>query len=123
VGGVVNGSASVQLWLSDGDVDRIARRVVELLVEQAEAEEWIEAAEVARRFGVSRGWVYEHKEMLGVRYTGDGPRPRQRYNVARVRAALEQRERENRSTPKVTAVPHAHGDAISVELIPIKGQT
>jgi hypothetical protein len=36
-------------------------------------------AEVARRLGVSREWVYEHAEELGASRIGTGSRPRLRF--------------------------------------------
>ena len=68
-------------------IDRIAERVVELL-RDGEHGELIDAAEVARRFGVTRDWVYQHKERLGVVYLGEGSKPRQRYRASVVSARL-----------------------------------
>lgn len=39
----------------------------------------IDSKEVARRFGLSRAWVYEHAGELGAVAIGDGPRPRLRF--------------------------------------------
>ena len=66
-------------------VDPLARRVVEVMHEQGlvqprpKAEVWLNAAELARRLGVSREWVYEHADELGARRIGSGPRPRLRF--------------------------------------------
>jgi hypothetical protein len=40
------------------------------------------AADVARRFSVTRSWVYAHARELGVVRIGDGPRPRLRFDPA-----------------------------------------
>lgn len=106
-------------------VDRVARRVVELL-QPDERGDLIDAAEVARRFGVTREWVYQHKQRLGVLYLGDGPRPRQRYDVAAVTAAIaELREDSAPPEPPRRSLPPRRAwaesrDATSPELLPIK---
>jgi len=55
--------------LSLETIDAIAERVVELLKEDGFAgrhPEWVDAAELARRFGVSRDMVYARANDLGV---------------------------------------------------------
>ena len=42
----------------------------------------IDAAEVARRHGVTRAWVYEHADRLGAVRLGSGSRPRLRLNAS-----------------------------------------
>jgi hypothetical protein len=51
--------------------------------------ELIDTAEVARRFGRSRDWVYEHAADLGVVRLGDGARPRLAFDPARVSTYID----------------------------------
>lgn len=85
----------------DGLVERIALRVVEVLderqaiasAESTEAIELLDAKAVARRFGVSREFIYSHASDLGGVRLGNGERPRWRFpatNVAAFFAAQEQ---------------------------------
>lgn len=76
-------------------VEGTARRVAELLREQAPAPapRLLTAAQVAERFGVGRDWVYEHADDLGaVRLPGGGSRPRLRFDPRRVADALASRQ-------------------------------
>jgi hypothetical protein len=81
-------------------VEAIARRVVELLLEgppTSPTDTLIDAAEVARRFGVDRGWVYQHADELGAVRLGDGPRPRLRFQAEAVKATVTARTNGKRS--------------------------
>jgi len=70
-------------------VDAIARRVVELLTTgRGDDCPLIDAAEVARRFGVTRSFVYDNAARLGAQPLGTGTRPRLRFNPERVAQAL-----------------------------------
>jgi hypothetical protein len=110
---------TVPVQLAPESVEAIAQRVAEL-VRDPTAVQFIDAAEVARRFGVSREWVYAHAEELGAVRVGDGPRPRWRFDVQKVTerfgswAGSREPQRENRS-----AVRRGR----DVELLPIKGDT
>lgn len=68
-------------------VEAIARRVVELLDERERAAGLVDAATVAQVLGVSRDYVYEHREELGAITVGDGVRPRLRFDLQQARAA------------------------------------
>lgn len=72
--------------------ERVAGRVVELVRDELgvrpPTREWIDAKEVARRWGFSRAWVYAHAGQLGAVPTGDGPRPRLRFDAERVAEAV-----------------------------------
>ena len=67
--------------LSDAVVARVVEvmRIEGLIPQPRVARAWLDAQEVARRLGVSREWVYEHAEELGVSRIGTGPRPRLRF--------------------------------------------
>ena len=49
---------------------------------------FLDAAQVARRYGVDRGWVYEHAAELGAIRLGGGPRPRLRFDPRVVDEAM-----------------------------------
>ncbi len=64
----------------DGRIaEAIAVQVVALVREElglrAAADEWIDAKEAARRFGLSRAWVYAHAGQLGAVGSGRGHGP------------------------------------------------
>ncbi len=110
-------TAPVQL--APESIEAIAQRVAEL-IGHPEPVQFIDAAEVGRRFGVSRDYVYEHAEELGAIEVGEGSRPRLRFDVKKVSerfcslAGSREPQRDNRS-----AVRRGSG----VELLPIKGDT
>jgi hypothetical protein len=80
-------------------VEQIAQRVVELLrlereriqPNQASQPEWIDAEELARRFGLTRTWVYENAGRLGGIKVSDGPRSRLRFDPQVATQALRHR--------------------------------
>lgn len=77
----------------DGQIAQaIAVHVVALVRDELglrpSAEDWIDAREVARRFGLSRAWVYAHARQLGAVPIGSGPRPRLRFDPRVVADAL-----------------------------------
>ncbi len=77
--------------LSDETIDALARRIVELLELDAPdppVGQLITAAEVAKRCGVDRSWVYAHAEELGAVRLGDGERPRLRFSPSEVSARI-----------------------------------
>src|SRR5437773_1594986 len=85
------------LHLDAAGVEAIARRVVELLRGECLADELLDASEVARRFHVSRDFVYRHAEELGAVRVGDGPKAPLRFNPATV---------EERLAPALPAEPN-----------------
>lgn len=72
-----------EVRLDPESIEALARRLAELLGAReslpAKAE-LVTAEEVARRWGVSRRWVYDHAEELGARRLGGGRRPRLRFD-------------------------------------------
>src|SRR4051812_34810875 len=76
--------------------DRLAARLERASAPPAEL---VDAVVVARRFDVSPEWVRDHAGELGVIRLGDGPRPRLRFDVAKVAAALAARSRGEGSEP------------------------
>jgi hypothetical protein len=74
--------------LDDASVNAVAERVVELLRAESIGGDLIDSVEVARRFSVSRDYVYEHAEELGAMRLGSGSRARLRFDPATVRERL-----------------------------------
>ena len=75
--------------LHPDDVEAIARRTAELLRDldagaPGHRAQLVDAAEIARRFGVERGWVYAHANELGAVRLGTGRRPRLRFDLVGV---------------------------------------
>ena len=69
--------------------EAIAERVAELVRTDEKPDGLVDAAEVARRVGRSRDWVYAHRHELGVVPLGKGPRPRLGFTRAKVAAYLD----------------------------------
>jgi hypothetical protein len=96
--------------LHPAEVDAIARRLLELLRAEGAigappaAGEMLTAAEVARRFGVDRPWVYAHADELGAVRLGDGAKPRLRFAPGRVAQVLRARPPAVFESARVPAV-------------------
>jgi hypothetical protein len=110
--------------LSEGAVEAIARRVVELLRSEPYTpatapvgERLLTAAEVARWWGVERSWVYQHALRLGVIRLGDGPRPRLRFDPALVSRRLGDPKR-----PTASDVRRSARIDVNTPLLPILGE-
>ncbi len=73
--------ASTRIKLDPQTIEAIARRVVELLEKRGlQSRELVDAAELARRLGIERSWVYSHAIELGAVKLGDGAKPRLRFD-------------------------------------------
>ena len=107
--------------LDRASIEAIAVRVVELLREQAATPgRMLSATEVARRYGVSRSWVYEHAERLGAFRLGTGPRARLRFSAAEVSARVE----GLRAAPDAPVFSRRRTHWIDADdLIPVRGRT
>ncbi|MBS1892631.1 MAG: hypothetical protein JST59_15140 [Actinobacteria bacterium] len=85
---------SGEVELSPRSIEALATRLAALLGEnhggagRRDEGEMITAAEVARRWRVSRRWVYEHARELGALHIGAGPRPRLRFDPIEVAGRL-----------------------------------
>lgn len=72
---------SARIKLDPEATEAIAQRVVELLERQGlQRRELVDAAELARRFGIERSWVYSHAIELGAAKLGGGAKPRLRFD-------------------------------------------
>jgi hypothetical protein len=97
--------------------ERVAEELTDLLADQAGADaSLIDATEVAKRYGVTRYYVYAHAAELGAVRMGDGPRARLRFDPARVAEALD--------APTHKPKPRSNGAQRTarpeVELLPIR---
>jgi hypothetical protein len=108
--------------LSAQCIEAIATRVIELLHERTQhlqhPESLIDVAELARRTGLSRTWIYEHARDLGAIRLGDGPRARLRFNPDTVKRLLEREAPQ----PKVASATRRRGPIrpmSDIELLPI----
>lgn len=74
--------------LHPDDIEAIARRVADLVLNgpQPAAPQLLTAAQVAKRFGVTRDFVYARAAELGAVRLRDGARPRMRFDAERVAA-------------------------------------
>jgi hypothetical protein len=94
--------------MSPEAIEQIAQRVAQLLRHDepdpiddgpSKSPELIDADELARRFGLTRGWVYENAGKLGAIPLSDGPRPRLRFDPEVAGPALQNRRRRNKPLP------------------------
>jgi hypothetical protein len=125
-------AGAVLVTLSAASVDALASRIVETLKAaelRGPAIEFIDAAEVARRYDVSRAWVYENATRLGATPMSDGPRPRLRFDPDAVAEALSSCGATRGSAEPKVPVPAARssprrssGMGTNARLLPIRGQ-
>lgn len=112
--------------LAPATIEAIATRIAELLrngADHAIAGSLIDAAELARRSGVSRTWIYQHAEELGAIKLGTGPKARLRFQPEAVEhlTGLQSRPVELRSRAARTRTSRQPA-LETVELLPITGQ-
>jgi hypothetical protein len=104
--------------LDQESVEAVARRVVELMDTPVTPGEMVDAAEIARRFGVSTDYVYNNADRLGAIRLGNGPKARLRFNSTVVA------ERLSAPTPSAPSSPHPRRQprrAADIPLLPIRG--
>lgn len=90
--------------LVDELAEQVAERAAAKLAERigelpAREPSLIDVAEVARRFGVSRDYVYEHSDELGALRLGSGRNPRLRFDPSKVEQALTAKRSEVEPEP------------------------
>lgn len=100
-------------------VDAIAERVVELLAAARPAPTYLGTAGDAAMLDVSDEWVRDHAAEIGAIRLGDGPRGQLRFDVNRVRDALERRRL--RTEPRRRPRRPAPRRVDSVTLLPLPG--
>jgi len=117
---------SKRIKLDPQAVEAIARRVVEILERKGlQQRELVDAAELARRFGIERSWVYSHAIELGAVKLGKGPKPRLRFDpqiAARVlrRVAGDAAADPPARSGKRAGQPSGSGGS-EARLLPIRG--
>jgi hypothetical protein len=77
------------------DVEAVARRVVELIHEEARPlapRRLVDAATLAAQLGVKRSWVYEHRDELAPVRLGSGSKARLRFDLNSVAAIIAARK-------------------------------
>jgi len=116
---------SSSIKLHPRTVEAIAHRVIDLLQRNAAASpDLIDAAELARRLGVDRSWVYTHAIELGGVKLGRGPRPRLRFDpklaAERIRKGARGQSTERRKPSQGLQRPRPSCDAGGPRLLPIK---
>jgi hypothetical protein len=104
--------------LTAADVDAIASRVVELLREEPRVGRHVDTTAVATMLGVSGDWVREHAAELGAVRVGDGPKGALRFDLRRVKAALDHRRLE-RPRGESKRRPGPARRVLGVELLPL----
>jgi hypothetical protein len=86
--------------LSEADIEAVAARVADLLRAGHASADLVDANEIARRFGVSRDFVYEHADDLGAVRLGGGPKARLRFDPAKVGRTLRKPPKKPASQPR-----------------------
>lgn len=104
--------------LADKVADRLRRFIPDLVAAvPAEPAGLVDASEISLMLGKKPGWVYRHKDHLGVVRLGNGPRPRLGFNPDLVMARLAAGED---ACSRVQGEPPRPLPAAKVPLLPIK---
>jgi len=115
-----------RIRLDPQTVEAIARRVVELLEKRGlQRRELVDAAELARRFGIERSWVYSHAIELGAVKLGTGAKPRLRFDPEIAARVLRRVDGKPAADPPARSGKRAsqpQGSEGRGELLPIRGQ-
>lgn len=81
----------------------------------------VDAAELARRLGVGRDYIYRHADEMGVIRVGDGKRARLRFDSDSAMASEDPGPKPSATLSLVLAA-RVLGDDAGVELLPIRGR-
>ncbi len=115
---------SKRIRLDPETVEKIARRVVELLEARGlQQRELVDASELARRLGIERSWVYSHAIELGAVKLGSGAKPRLRFDPEVAARVLRRVGEEPAADPPARSGKRAgqpQGSEGRVELLPIR---
>lgn len=114
------------MTLDRDDIEALAVRVAELLEQRGaqSAAGLVDAAEIARRFGTDRAWVYSHAAELGAVRLGDGPKARLRFDPQVVLERMQDRghSKKRRTPSKAPRKRQRSRTAFGgPQLLPIKG--
>jgi len=118
---------SARIKLDPQAVEAIARRVVEILERRGtHRRDLVDAAELARRFGIERSWVYSHAIELGAVKLGSGPKPRLRFDPQIAARVLRRAGEGSAADPPTRSGERAgqpqQGRGSEVPLLPFHGQ-
>lgn len=119
--------ATTRIKLDPETVEKIARRVMELLEQRGlQKRDLVDAAELARRFGIERSWVYTHAIELGAVKLGNGAKPRLRFDPEVAARVLRRVGGKPVADPPARSGKRAgqppRRAASDVRLLPIRGQ-
>jgi hypothetical protein len=118
--------ASTRIKLDPQTIEAIARRVVELLERRGlQSRELVDAAELARRLGIERSWVYSHAIELGAVKLGGGAKPRLRFDPEVAVRVVQEWGKSRAAGPPTRSGKRAgqpQGSEGRMELLPILGQ-
>jgi hypothetical protein len=117
---------SARIKLDPQAIEAIARRVVELLDRRGLSGglELVDAAELARRLGIERSWVYTHTIALGAVRLGSGRKPRLRFDPQVAAWALQKVGEGPAADPPARSGKRAgrpRRPEGKVQLLPVKG--
>lgn len=102
--------------LPDAELRRLARFIAkELEALHGLQPALLTAADVAKQYGLSRGWVYKHARELGGERMGTGPKARLRFRSREVQARLNELQANGDEAPR----RGPSGRRQPVELLPI----
>lgn len=104
------------ITLSPESVDAIADALAERLRGSDPPQALIDAGEAAALLSVSTDWIYRHADALGAIRIGSGPRPRLRFNAARLTAAPSE---PTPQPPAPARRPRRRRTTGTVELLPV----
>lgn len=113
------------MTLNQDDIEMLALRVAELLEQRGARRAsggLVDAAELARRLGTDRSWVYSHAEELGAIRLGTGPKARLRFDpdaaILQARLGDQGEQGEAKKAPRKRNRPRR---VRKVALLPING--
>jgi hypothetical protein len=90
-------------------VEAIALLVVELMRHDSapERRQLVDAATLAAELGVTRSWIYEHRDELGAVRLGAGTKPRLRFDIETARRTLLRPRDEAPGSPRTDGDTYA----------------
>jgi hypothetical protein len=101
--------------------DALATRLARV---QPQQRRLLDARQVAQLLGVSREWVYDHQDELGVQRLGGGDdarRPRLRFDAERVQAWLARGDRRPSEVEPAPPRARRRPTSSTTPLLPIRG--
>lgn len=107
---------SEPIVLAPESVDAIADAIVARLRGSGSSQKLVDAATLADLLGVSRDTVYARADEFGAIRIGSGPRPRLRFNPARIAALPSE---QTPPPPAPVRRPHRRRSGTDVELLPV----